>query len=190
MHVFDHKNWKKLESEERKKMQPVEPLIDQIDKIVAKKDVAFDIGSGTGYYTIPLSRLFKKVYAVEVNEKMVELLVKRLRKGEVKNVGIIVAEKPPDVDFEIDFVLFANVLHEMEENLRRRYLKWASNATICVVDWKKDSNFGPPRHVKIDESEIIRILEGMGLFTKKLDVYKHHYVIFGLKVRVLKRKIF
>ncbi len=182
MHVFDHKHWKILESESRKKIQPTKLLIDLIDEMLDKKDVAFDIGAGTGYYTIPLSFIFKRVFAVEMNEKMVKILIKKLKEEGVKNVGIIVDDKPPNIDFDINFVLFANVLHEMDANLRFNYLKWAKNAdAVCVIDWNKDAEFGPPKHVRVDESEIIKILKEVSFDVKKLDIYKYHYVIFGFR---------
>ncbi|RLI78995.1 class I SAM-dependent methyltransferase [Archaeoglobales archaeon] len=177
---FDHRHWRILESEERRKMHPVEPLIKEIDKIVANKNVAFDIGAGTGYYTIPLSRIFKRVYAVEMNEKMVEVLIRRLEEEKVKNVGIILTDKPPEIDFGVDFILFANVLHEMDEELRLDYLRWAKMSnSICVVDWKKDARFGPPPHVRIDEEDMAKLMEEIGFDVQHLDIYEQQYVLFG-----------
>lgn len=181
MHVFSHKYWKILESEERRKMQPVEPLIKEIDKIVENKGTAFDIGAGTGYYTIPLSRIFKRVYAVEMNEKMIEVLTKRLDEEGVKNVGIILTDKPPKIDFKIDFVLFANVLHEMNEKLRLDYLKWAKSNFVCVIDWKKDAKFGPPAHVRIGEKDMVKLMKNVGFKVQSLEIYEQQYVLFGVK---------
>ena len=53
------KNLSVLESEGRKKILPVEPLLKKV-KTLEKRDIAFDIGAGTGYFTVPLANLFSK----------------------------------------------------------------------------------------------------------------------------------
>ena len=182
MHIFNHKHWKILESEERKRIQPVEPLIKEIEKFVKNRCVAFDVGAGTGYYTIPLSKIFRRVYAVEMNEKMIEVLRRRLDEEKVKNIGIILTNKPPEVDFKIDFVLFANVLHEMDEKLRLDYLKWAKKSNfVCIVDWKKDAKFGPPIQVRIDEKDVAKLMEEVGFDVQRLEIYEQQYVLFCVK---------
>ena len=177
---FWEEHWKLLESEGRMKMQPAEPLVKEIIKVVKVRNTAFDVGAGTGYYTIPLSKIFKRVFAVEMNEKMIEVLLKKLKEHGIKNVGIIKSKEPPLIEFNVDFVLFANVLHEMDEALRKQYLIWASKAnSICVVDWKEDSELRPERWV--DKIEVTKILRDIGFTTKEIEIYKHHYVIFAIR---------
>jgi len=65
-HKFNPRDWHILESEWRRRILPVEPLLKKVSKL-NKKDIAFDIGAGTGYFTVPLAKVFKKVYAVEIS---------------------------------------------------------------------------------------------------------------------------
>jgi 16S rRNA (adenine1518-N6/adenine1519-N6)-dimethyltransferase len=55
-----------------------------------KSDVVLEIGSGTGILTDKLSKYSKKVYAVEKDERMLEVLTDML--GKKKNVEIIIGD--------------------------------------------------------------------------------------------------
>lgn len=174
-HGFDVKNAKILDSEWRKKVFPPEKVIEFIESLKGlRKNVAFDIGAGTGYLTIPLSKVFKKVYAVEASREMAEILRRRVDEEKALNVGIIVSEKPPKIDFHINLVLFSNVLHEMDEP--EEYLEWASNADYVVVaEWKKEKmEFGPPLDERISLEELLKISK-LNL-VKKLE-FDYHYLV-------------
>jgi SAM-dependent methyltransferase len=168
-----------LESEGRKKILPVEPLLKRLERLETK-NVAFDIGAGTGYFTIPLARIFKKVYAVDVNPKAIEIISK---KG-AKNVGAILSEKPPEIDFDIDFVLFADSLHEIED--RKGYANWVKerSKSFAVIDWRRDActNFGPPLKHRIEIDEVFELF-GDVFDLESIDVYECHFFVFGIKTR-------
>ncbi len=174
-HIFDPEKAQILESEWRKRVFPAEKIVEIIGGIRGlKKNVAFDIGAGTGYLTLPLSKIFKKVYAVEISEKMVYGLKKKLEEEKILNVGIILTEKPPKVDFKVDLVLFSNVLHEMEDPVG--YLRWAGRADyILVAEWKKERmKYGPPFEERISMEE----LQDMCDFEFVLvDELPYHYIV-------------
>ena len=178
-HIFDPGHAHVLESEERRKILPVEPLVELTEEMPeGMRKVAFDIGAGTGYFTIPLSRIFEKVYAVEISNEMALLLRKRLEEEGVENVGIIVTEKPPDIDFRINLCLFSNVLHEMERP--EEYLRWAARKSdvVVVIDWRKvETEFGPPLDERIDEDDMVEMLQTAGLEVERLNAYSFHYFL-------------
>ncbi len=173
-HRFDPKHWHILESEWRRSILPVEPLIKRLETL-PKRDVAFDIGAGTGYFTVHLARMFRKVYAVEVNLEMAKILAS---KG-LKNVGIIISEKPPEIDFKADFVLFADSLHEID--CREKYIDWccAHADSVAVIDWKKDCDSGPPKEDRLDEEYVAKLLERC-FKVERIDAYRCHFFLFGI----------
>ncbi|HIH69690.1 class I SAM-dependent methyltransferase [Methermicoccus shengliensis] len=183
-HIFDPANAHELESEHRKKFFPAEKVVEVIESIdELKKDVAFDIGAGTGYLTLPLSKTFKKVCAVEISHEMTAKLRERLAKMGVKNVEIIVSDKPPEVDFEIDLVLFSNVLHEMDD--ASGYIEWARRASyIVVAEWKKiETPRGPPLEERMGVEELKRMFSGFELI--KLDESLPYHYIAVLRAELL-----
>ena len=174
-HRFDHRHCQILESDWRKQILPVDPLIRKLETL-PKRIVAFDIGAGTGYFTVHLAKLFKKVYAVDVSLDMAKILAS---KG-LKNVGIIISEKPPQIDFEIDFVLFADSLHEID--CREEYIEWCCKyaRSVAVIDWNMDCEFGPPKHDRLDEGYVKELLERC-FEVESIKVYKCHFFLFGQK---------
>ena len=179
-HKFNAKDVRLLDSPERRKFFPPEKVLGILDGVKIRKEVAFDIGAGTGYLTIPLSRMFKRVYAVEMNYEIAEILSKRLKENGVSNVGIIISEKPPGVDFKIDLVVFSNVLHEMENP--KEYLCWARNASyVLVAEWKKVfSEFGPPIEDRISLDDLLSLCDFDVL--KIVDLPYHYVVLLKTKV--------
>jgi len=181
-HRFDPKHWQILESDWRRKILPVEPLIERV-RSLPRREVAFDIGAGTGYFTVHLAKIFKRVYAVDVSMEMARILAS---KG-LKNVGIIISERPPEIDFDVDFVLFADSLHEID--CREEYAKWCCERAeyVAVIDWKKDCEFGPPKEERIDEEYARRLFECFDF--ESIDVYECHFFLFGQSSKNSKKSI-
>ncbi len=179
MHRFRVEDAEKLISKDREKIQPIQPFENFLKSLVLE-ETAVDVGAGLGYFTVPLAKKFRRVFAVEVDERMAEKLRKRLDDLGIKNVGIVISEEPPDFDFEIDLVLFANVLHEIEN--WKDYLYWSSKAKcVAVIDWKKEPmKFGPPLEERLDEKEVEGVLKRF-FSVKKLEVYDYHYFLVGYK---------
>jgi len=173
---FDASRAEELLSEKRKIIQPLKPFEDFLFRLNINKDVAFDIGAGNGYFTIPLSKHFKKVYAVEANKEMAFLLKKRLDSFGIKNVGIIISEKPLTINFKPNLILFANVLHEIDDV--EGYIEWSTIADIVIViDWKKiKTEFGPSLDERIDENDAINMLKKY-FKVERLNYYKYHYFL-------------
>ena len=80
----------------------------------------------------------------------------------------------------VDLVLFANVLHEVEDKKAffqevRRISK--STAYIVDVDWKKiQTEYGPPFKIRLSEDEANRVLAENGFYAiKQIDAGPYHY---------------
>lgn len=171
---FSHIDAKILDSEQRKRFFPPEKVLGILEGTGIRKEVAFDVGAGTGYLTIPLSKIFKRVYAVEISQEMVEILNEKLKENGIFNVGIILSEEPPEVDFAIDLVVFSNVLHEMDSP--RDYLCWAKRAEfVLIAEWKKEEkDFGPPIDERLSLEEILSMCEGYRVV--RVQELPYHYV--------------
>jgi len=179
MHVFTGRP-EDLKSEARKKILPVEFFKKEVLSKLSQKNIAIDYGAGAGYFTIPLAREFKKVYAVEANNEMAAYLEKELEITGLKYVEIIISNTPPDLhEIELDFILFSNVLHEVKNY--QNFLAWAAcSKVVCVIEWNKsETEFGPPQWNRIDLEEMSVALKKHFSFIKKLDIYRHHYVLIG-----------
>lgn len=177
-HIFDPSESHKLDSAERRRTFPSQRVIQAINEIEEiGRTLAFDIGAGTGYLTIPLSRIFERVYAIEISPEMAETLKQRLREEGIGNVNLLICHQPPDVDLNIDLVVFSCVLHEMEDP--EAYLRWARRAShIVVCEWKKiDTPHGPPLEERISEEDLLRIARCFDVVTLDKSLPYHYIAI-------------
>lgn len=78
-----------------------------------------DLGCGTGYFTIEIAKLLEgkgQVFAVDVQEGMLDLLCKKLDGNELSERVKIINNKEQDICFteKVDFILAFYSFHEME----------------------------------------------------------------------------
>lgn len=99
--------------------------IEQPDKVIAAMelkpgDVVADIGSGSGYFTRRIARAVLpggKVYGVDIQPEMNEILAENCKEEGITNVEIILGdEADPKLPAEsIDWMLLVDVYHEFQQ---------------------------------------------------------------------------
>jgi ubiquinone/menaquinone biosynthesis C-methylase UbiE len=118
--------------------------VDEVVKKLSLKagDVVADIGSGGGAFSIPMARAIGPngtLYAVDIDQKMLDYVSEKARKEGVANVRTVLGEyddpKLPVKDVDVAF--FHRVLHMIEHrqaylNAVARYLK--PDGRIVIID--------------------------------------------------------
>jgi precorrin-6B methylase 2 len=151
-----------------------------------------DIGSGTGYFTWRLAQQVGpqgKVYAVDVQQSMLDLTRSAVTAHKLKNVDYVLAtESSPRLpERSCDLVFMAYAYHEFGEPAEmmraiRRTLK--PGGRVVVLEFAKESNIAPasPLH-KMSFEEIRREIEPMGFVIDQLLDFLpvQHGVIFTIK---------
>lgn len=156
-------------------------------------DIVADIGAGSGYFTIPLSkRVGDKgmVFAEDIQIEMVNYITKKVEKLELNNVRVVFGkpEDPSLLDNFYNLVFLANTYHELEkpflmlDNIRKdlRYY-----GRLAIIDWDptKKSPFGPPIKVRVPEHIVIKEVESVGfdLIEKHNFMPYHYFLVFKKK---------
>ncbi|AAL80841.1 class I SAM-dependent methyltransferase [Pyrococcus furiosus DSM 3638] len=168
-----------LHNEFRKKIQPIEPLVELIRERIPKRDILVDFGAGTGYFTLPLAKLFREVYAIDINAERLEYLRKRLKEEGITNVKLILGDKLPDV--KADLILLSNVIHELPEP--EKFLREVAERAdyVLVLDWRKTSTpWGPPLEERISEEEARKMMEEY-FIVEVFNLYPYHYCLLGTR---------
>ncbi len=123
-----------------------------LKKLELRKDmVAADFGSGSGGWVIPLAKVLEKgkVYAIDILEEPLSALEAKIKSAKISNTKTIRADVESGSnlsDNSCDLVLMTNLLFEVEDIKKvlkegKRVLK--ERGKILVVDWKKETPFGP-----------------------------------------------
>ena len=180
---------KLLMSEERKQWHNPEDILKRAD--VTKGMTIADLGSGPGFFTIPMAQMIGEkglVYAVDSNQNMLDSLKENIIKSGVNPKVIKIVNS--DVCHtgiakeSVDLVIFANVLHEVVD--RKAFFQEVKRiskitAFIVDVDWKKiQTEHGPPLESRLSEDEANQIFSESGFtVVKQTDAGPYHYELIA-----------
>ena len=151
-----------------------------------------DIGSGTGYFTWRLAQLVGpqgKVYAVDVQQSMLDLTKTAVAQHKASNVEFVLATEtnPRLPERSIDLAFVAYAYHEFGDPEAmmagiRRALK--PGGRVVILEYAKESKIAPasPLH-RMSFEEIRREIEPMGFVVDQLLDFLpvQHGVIFTVK---------
>lgn len=127
-----------------------------------------DIGAGTGYFTARLAKsaAVPKVFAVDIEDTMVEYLRARATREGLRNVvAIKAAADRTNLPEPVDVALVVDTYHHIPNRVGyftslRTLLK--PGARLAIVDFKKDSPEGPPAEFRFTSEQITAELAKAG----------------------------
>jgi ubiquinone/menaquinone biosynthesis C-methylase UbiE len=143
-------------------------------------DTVADIGAGTGYFARRFAMHAAKVYAVDIDPKLLAIA----RENAPANLETVLAE-PDDPKLpaaSVDVIVFCDVLHHIE-NRPAYYARLAKalkpNGRIVVIDfYKKDLPVGPPPDMKLSDSQVTSEFQNAGFaVARRLDILPYQYYL-------------
>lgn len=147
-----------------------------------------DIGAGTGYFTLPMANAVGssgRVYAVDAQPQMLELLRQKLDPAANSNIELVQAEADSTQlpASSCDLVYLANVWHEFDDRpavLReaRRVLK--DSGRIAILDWRPDvePEHGPPLAIRLTAQSAVAELAAAGFGGQsQRDIGKYSWLV-------------
>jgi ubiquinone/menaquinone biosynthesis C-methylase UbiE len=151
--------------------------------------VVADVGAGSGFMSFKMSKLIGpsgKVYAVDIQPEMLEILNKRARENKIANVETILGtDRDPKLPAgSIDLILLVDVYHEFshpQAMLDRMREALKPNGRLVLLEYRKEDPSIPirPEH-KMSVSEVKAELEPEGFqFDQTIEVLpRQHILIF------------
>ena len=187
-HRFEHADeWTKQFDD------PARDAWQQPDKVVAAMAITpgmsvADVGAGTGYFEPRLSAAVGpngKVLAVDIEPDMVRYINERRVREKTLNVEArLGVADDPKLD-PVDRILIVDTWHHIEN--REAYgTKLAAalkpGGIVFVVDFKLESEKGPPKHMRLAPDQVIAELAAAGLQARVVDVgLPDQYVVSAAK---------
>ena len=159
----------------------IEKLGDLSGKIVA------DIGSGSGYFTFPISRVANKVLAIDIEQRYLDYIEDRklelpIEQADVIETRLTVEDEPNLHTDEVDVILMVNVFYYLND--RSAYMKIVNNALrengiLVLVDFKPGDLPVGPSGDKVPLGEVIENLKSAGFTDVSLDLesLQYQYII-------------
>lgn len=183
---FDPAKRHDLLSEERQARWNPPAFLQQFG--VRPGQTALDLGSGPGFWTLPLAGIVGptgKVWALDVSQEMLETLAEQQPPahvfpllGELPAIGL-------ETD-TVDFIFAAFVYHEVEgDRLAAEMLRVSRpGGQVAILEWRPDGahQSGPPQHHRIWPDEVKRALREAG-FARVTEAWRdaEAYVITAYK---------
>ncbi len=170
---------KVLEDPSRDEWQKPHDVVMALD--LKPTDTIADIGAGTGYFARRFAMHAGKVYAVDIDQKLLDIAAKDAP-ANLKTV-LATADDPRLPDGSVDVIFFCDVLHHIEH--RAAYYPKLAKALkpggrIVVIEfYKKDMPIGPPPSMKLSDDEVTAEFRNAGFtLSKRLDILPYQYYLF------------
>ncbi len=190
-HVMGHQGADWLERPERE----LEEKTDQMIELLGLKpgDNAADIGAGTGYVTWRMAKKVGpggKVYAVEIQQEMLDLLSMNMKKRGVTNVvqalGTVTDPKLPAN--ALDLIIMVDVYHEFDHphemgEAMARALKPGTGRLVFVEFRQEDPNVPIKEIHKMSEAQVKKEMTALPLehTTTFTNLPWQHVIVFTKK---------
>jgi ubiquinone/menaquinone biosynthesis C-methylase UbiE len=184
--VMSYEGAKWLDREEREEEEQPELVVQNLD--LGPTHVVADVGAGTGYFALRITRRVPagRVYAVDVQPQMVELLRQKLAEAKVENVEpVLGTETDPKLpDASLDLALMVDVYHELShprEVMEKLHRALRPGARLVLVEYRAEDPDVPmkPLH-KMTEAQARKELESVGFrFVENRDFLpRQHFLVF------------
>jgi ubiquinone/menaquinone biosynthesis C-methylase UbiE len=162
-----------LERQERAQWQKPDEVISALG-LKAGEQVA-DVGAGSGYFTIPLARAVGAngaVWAVDVEQKMLDYLAQRARAEKLDNIRLVLApeDDPLLPAGRIDTILIVNTYHHFPDRaayVRKLRTALAPGGRVVNIDFipkpREERGFGPRLEVQLARDTVDAEMAEAGL---------------------------
>ena len=159
-----------------------------VDLLDLKKDmIVADFGAGTGYFTSKLARKCSIVYAVDIQQEMLDLNAKQMRNKNINNVKFILGftDRTGLPKNNLDLVILVDVYHELENPLEiMNDIKSSLNQTgkVALIEYRKEDPSVPikPLH-KMSVEQVVKEMSqvNLKLHSNIQELPRQHMLIFS-----------
>jgi SAM-dependent methyltransferase len=186
-HVMGHEGADWLERPERTEEENPDKMVELLG--IKPGQAVADIGAGSGYITQRLAAKAGssgKVYAVDIQQEMLDLIAKKMKSRGVRNVTPVLGTiKNPNLPTNaVDLVVMVDVYHEFSEPeamMRHIVESLKPGGRVAFVEYRaEDPNVPIKRVHKMSEAQVKKEAAAAGLKWEVTleDLPRQHLIIF------------
>ena len=184
---FDTSRGDRLNNPERiKELRPLQ-VIKEVGGVKPGM-TCVDFGAGTGVFALPMAEIAGPngpVYAIDSSQDMLLLLEAKGPPPNLKRVKSDVAATGL-ANETADFCLCSLILHEVDSPqsiIAETYRVLKPGGTLVIIEWKMETDWGPPRSVRIPLETMKGFFRDTGIeFGEYLDWSHNFCIVTGKKV--------
>jgi len=184
--VMGHRGAAWLEREERATNERPDLVVDSMN--VAPTDVVADLGAGTGYFTFRIAPRVPqgRVFAVDIQPEMLDIMRERARERGIDNVTLVrgTVQDPKLPADSIDVALMVDAYHEFShprEMMQALVEALVPGGRVVLIEYRKEDPSIPikPLH-KMSEAQVRKEMEAVGLeWVATNDMLpRQHFLVF------------
>lgn len=164
----------------RERFVPIQKVFDFVSLLNGESLI--DIGAGDGHYAFEFAKRNPKsiITALEPGLNGSKLIEHRISNDNISNVKLLKEDACNARDYsEYGVIFFSTVFHDLgcRDKLIRHIAETAqNNSRIIFIEFKKDSEIGPPKEVRISEKELEAIMAKAGFILNDFKELEFHYI--------------
>lgn len=185
-HVMGHLGAGWLERPAREREERTDLLIERLP--LQPDDMVADIGAGTGYFSIPMAKRVPdgKVFAVDIQQEMLDIIEARKRDGAPDNIETVLGTvaSPGLPSNGVDLILIVDAYHEFShpyEMGRAMAQALKPGGTLILIEYRAEDPGVPikPLH-KMSEQQAIDEMRAIGLQHVRTEDFlpQQHFLVF------------
>jgi ubiquinone/menaquinone biosynthesis C-methylase UbiE len=185
-HVMGHQAAGWLERPEREVEEGVSRAIKNLE--LQADDYIADIGAGSGYYTFRLAGQVPegKVFAVDLQAEMLEMMRQKISKDRIGNVELVQGqEKSPNLaEKSVDLVLMVDVYHELshpKEMMQEVVRALKPGGRFVLLEYRMEDSGVPIKRLhKMSLDQAVKEMKAVGLRLRKniSNLPWQHFMVF------------
>ena len=168
-YVMGYQGMQWLDRPEREKEENTSTLL--LNMAIDPEDIIADIGAGSGYHVFKMAKLAESglIYAVDIQDEMLEEISNRKERDQIKNVRVIKGgEKNINIaENSLDKVLMVDVYHEFNypaEMLVSIKKALKADGKLFLIEYRGEDESVPIKELhKMTEAQAIKEMEAAGL---------------------------
>ena len=168
-HVMGYQGINWLERDEREEEENTSKLLRNMD--IAADDTIADIGAGSGYHVFKMAPKASEglVYAVDIQEEMLNSMRSKKEETEINNINLIKGtEKSVNLpENSVDKVLMVDVYHEFNfpvEMIASIKKALRSDGKIYLIEYRGEDKSIPIKELhKMTEKQAVREMNAAGM---------------------------